>query len=279
MRRIGVHTSVAGGLHMALQRAFDLECTTMQIFSHNPRQWNVRAIADEEIIKFKSLRKKLGIDPVFIHTSYLINLCSANNEVKEKSFQLLKSELDIADQLGAEYIILHTGTSHGDAETALRDAAMGIKQLSADHKWHSRILLENTAGERGDLTSKISDLDLLITETSSDIIGGICLDTCHAYAAGYDLRDAAGLESLISEIEAAMGIDMLKLIHLNDSKKAVGSGVDRHEHIGEGEIGLTGLGNIVKHPKLMNAAIVLETPKTTEEDDIKNLKRVRSFSS
>ncbi|MCE5312394.1 MAG: TIM barrel protein, partial [Nitrospiraceae bacterium] len=171
-RRIGVHTSVAGGLHMALQRAADLDCTTMQIFSHNPRQWDVKPLSDETVHEFKSLRKKLGIDPVFIHTSYLINLCSSNNEVKEKSFRLLKRELDIADQLGAEYIVLHTGTAHSDAAEALRSAAKGIKELSVKHKWSAKILLENTAGERGDLTSKITDLNLLITEINSDLIGG-----------------------------------------------------------------------------------------------------------
>ncbi|MBN2653870.1 MAG: deoxyribonuclease IV [Nitrospirae bacterium] len=262
---------------MALQRAADLGCTTMQIFSHNPRQWDVKPLTADAVQQFRSARKELGIDPVFIHTSYLINLCSANNEVKEKSFRLLRNELDIADQLGAEYIVLHTGTAHTDATEALRDAARGISRLAAEQRWDAKILLENTAGERGDLTSKISDLNLLINETGSDLIGGICLDTCHAYAAGYDLRHSKGLESLISEIESNMGIDMLKLIHLNDSKKSVGSGVDRHEHLGEGEIGISGLGNVVRHPKLTNAAIVLETPKATEEDDIKNLKKVRSL--
>lgn len=276
-RRIGVHTSVAGGLHMALQRAADLGCTTMQIFSHNPRQWDIKPLSDEAVQQFRSARKKLSIDPVFIHTSYLINLCSANKEVKEKSFRLLRSELDIADQLGAEHIVLHTGTAHTDTAEALRDAAKGIRGLAAEHKWNATILLENTAGERGDLTSKIADLNLLITEINSDIIGGVCLDTCHAYAAGYDLRDTKGLESLISEIDSTMGMNMLKLIHLNDSKKSVGSGVDRHEHLGDGAIGLAGLANVVTHPKLINVPLVLETPKATEKDDIRNLKKVRSL--
>jgi len=236
-RRLGVHTSIAGGVQHSIERVHRLGCSTMQIFSHNPRQWSVREIPDEDVSQFKKLRSLHSLYPVFVHTSYLINLCAVNQDIFEKSLQLLIREMELADVLCADYVILHTGSASQERENSARRKA--IKALRATiglHTWNSKLLLENTAGERGDISSRIKDIAEIIEGAGSDVIGGVCLDTCHAFAAGYDVSTEEGVSELTREIQYYLGTHAVKLIHLNDSKKGHGSKVDRHEHIGEGYI-------------------------------------------
>lgn len=277
-RRLGVHTSIAGGIHLSLERAKTLGCNTIQIFSHNPRQWFVSEIPEHATAKFRELRKAYDINPVYIHTSYLINLAASNNDILDKSVRLLIQELDIADKLGVEYVVLHTGSASQDTEdNARKRATEALKNVAQEKAWKTKLLLENTAGERGDISSHIKDLAEILHETGEPLIGGICIDTCHAHAAGYDLSDREGLQKLVCEIETLIGFNKLKLIHLNDSKKGYNSRVDRHEHIGHGSIGGEGLKRFANHPALKNIPLILETPKKSDEDDIKNLKTVNSF--
>jgi deoxyribonuclease-4 len=277
-RRLGVHTSIAGGVSRSVGRAEGLGCSTMQIFSHNPRQWSVRDISEGEVSAFKELRKLYDIAPAFVHASYLINLCAPDRDIFEKSLRLLVLEMDLADLLGAEYVILHTGSaSHETERNARKKAIRGLKRATGQGRWVSRLLLENTAGERGDISSRVSDLSEIIAGTASPVIGGICLDTCHAFASGYDLSTERGLSEFIMEIERCVGSDAVKLIHLNDSRRGCGSKVDRHEHIGKGLIGQEGLRRLVNHPAFGSVPLVLETPKKNEMDDPSNLKIVRSF--
>jgi deoxyribonuclease-4 len=277
-RRIGVHTSIAGGLQLSCDRAGELGCNTMQIFSHNPRQWAVQDIPDTAAEAFKRARTALDIQPLFVHTSYLINLAAGDRTVLNRSIDLLIRELDLADVIGADYLVIHTGSASGeDAADARLRAVNVLRNISSKHKWQTKLLLENTAGERGDITSRIDDLAEIIDQTASPLIAGITLDTCHAFAAGYDIRDHDGLSQLISEIARCIGLEKVKLIHLNDAKKGLNSRVDRHWHLGQGEIGADGLHEFVNHPSLKQVPLILETPKKSEEDDPRNLAVVRSF--
>jgi deoxyribonuclease-4 len=273
--RVGVHTSIAGGVSRSIERAAQLGCNTIQIFSHSPRQWKQTRIPSAEVKHFADLRKKYDISPVFVHASYLINLASLSSDVVKKSVDLLSYEMENADLIGAEYVVLHTGSASGeDGKRAREKAAHALLTSLNIKQGKASIILENTAGQRGDITSSIHALADIIDLCSSDRIAGICIDTCHAFAYGYDITSREGLNKLINEIKKYIGIDKLKLIHLNDSKKPLGSGVDRHEHIGRGSIGIDGFRNILSDRRITNIPIILETPKDDENDDRKNLKTV-----
>lgn len=276
MNRLGVHTSIAGGIPLSLERAKELGCTTVQIFSHNPRTWLVQPINKESVLAFRSLKREYGIFPVFIHSSYLINLASANNEVREKSVQMLIEEMDLADSLDAEYVVLHTGSASNDPENVGRERARAALKAVSKKKWAARLLLENTAGERGDISSRMEHLAEIMDGLRS-LIAGVCIDTCHSFQAGYDLSKKEGVARIAADIERFIGQDHVKLIHLNDSKKEFDSGVDRHEHIGIGRIGKEGLKRFINHPAFKDIPLILETPKKSEDDDPRNLKVVRGM--
>ncbi len=276
MRRYGVHTSIAGGLPLSLERANSLGCNTLQIFSHNPRGWAVREIPEEDVSAFKARRLQLNISPVFIHASYLINLASKDVLLRKKSAELLVTEMNRADIIGAEYVVLHTGSAAGDDEGAARKRAIDVLgQVFRSGTWKAGLLIENTAGERGDISSRIEDLAEIMTGVRGGPLRGICFDTCHAYAAGYDVGDEGRIKTLSEEVERHLGPDKIKLIHLNDSKGALGSHLDRHEHIGLGKIGLKGLGSFINCGQLKHVPVILETPKKSGADDPMNLKKVK----
>lgn len=278
LRRIGVHTSISGGVHLAVERAHELGCTTMQIFSHNPRQWFAGTIQEAHARQFRELRERYDVHPVFVHTSYLINLAAMNPDVLEKSVALLIQEMELADALGAEYVVLHTGSASQDTADNARLRAVGaLRQVTRVKQWQAKLLLENTAGERGDISSRIADIAGMIDAVDSPLIGGICLDSCHAFAAGYDLGSGQSLDAMAEDVVRLLGADAVKLIHLNDAKKGLNSGVDRHEHIGEGSIGSGALSRLVNHPVFSAVPLVLETPKKTEDDDPRNLALVRKM--
>jgi deoxyribonuclease-4 len=238
----------------------------------------VSNIPSETAAAFRKYREIHDIGPVFVHTSYLINLAAGDAGILEKSIQLMKRELDHADVLGAEYVVVHTGSlSEGSGEKGRRRAVAALRKISDEGEWKTRLLLENTAGERGDITSRIADLAEIINATKTLLIAGITLDTCHAFAAGYDIKNDAGLSLLVKEMQNHLGPGMVKLVHLNDAKKGLNSHVDRHWHIGEGQIGLEGLQKFVNHLAFKDVPLVLETPKKTEEDDPRNLNIVRSL--
>lgn len=276
--RLGVHTSISGGISKSVERAALLGCGTMQIFSHSPRQWRQSVIPDDEVRRFRSLRKKHNIAPVYIHASYLINLASLSEATLAKSVELLSYELDNADTLGAEYLVLHTGSAGTDAPSRARKRAVrAIRKAVRSKRFCVSILLENTAGERGDITSSMRTLADLSVACEDSNVGGICIDTCHAFASGYDLTSRDGVNQMISEVDSFVGIEKLRLLHLNDSRKPLASGVDRHEHIGRGYIGAKGFRNILADRRLKGIPMILETPKEREYDDEKNLRKVISM--
>ncbi|MBI5675191.1 MAG: deoxyribonuclease IV [Nitrospirae bacterium] len=278
MRRLGVHVSIAGGSYLSFERAKELGCTSMQIFSHNPRGWFSSKISHDEAEKFRQYSKTSGIEPVFIHASYLINLSSPDNKTRERSIELLAYELHTADLLGIDYVVLHPGKAVGqDKKTAIKKASEALSFTARLGKYKSGILLENTAGQRGDISASIQDIAEIAGAAPAGLTGlirGICFDTCHAYAAGYDIVNAEGLSKLKDETVKYLSPLKIKLIHLNDAKKGFSSGVDRHEHIGEGSIGIEGFKKILSFPFFRDIPLILETPKLSEEDDKGNLKKV-----
>jgi deoxyribonuclease-4 len=278
VRRIGVHTSIAGGLHYSLERAKELGCNTLQIFSHNPRGWAIKSISEEEVIKFKSLRSHLNMAPLYIHASYLINIASRNRDLRRRSIYLLAIEMDRADAIGAEYVILHPGSASGDDEGVARKRAVdALKEVAMMSRWKAGLLIENTAGEKGDISSRMVDLSDLLNAMKGSLVAGVCIDTCHAFAAGYDLGSEEGMREISEETEKYIGPDKVKLVHLNDSKGDLRSGVDRHEHIGRGKIGEQGLRQFLNHVHFRRIPLILETPKKRETDDYENLKKVRQM--
>jgi len=278
MRRLGVHTSIAGGLSLSLERAHALGCNTMQIFSHNPRGWTIKEIPEEESARFKTLRQRLDISPVYIHTSYLINMASKDSILRRKSIAMLREEMNRADALGADFVILHTGSASGDDDCLSRQRAIAaVNEVAQTGTWQAGLLIENTAGERGDISSKIPDLSEILNGVYGSLISGICFDTCHAFSAGYDMRDDEGIQKIVREIETHITMQKVKLIHLNDSKGERGSGIDRHEHIGLGKIGVAGLQQLIHSRPFCTVPVILETPKKQESDDPRNLRTVRKM--
>lgn len=263
---------------MSLERARGLGCNTIQIFSHNPRAWTVKRKDNDEIQAFIVARKKFGIAPVYVHASYLINLASGSPSLAEKSVNMVLQELDIADSIGAEYVVLHTGSASGeDAGIARKRAISCLSDIARKGEWQAGLLLENTAGERGDITSRIEDIAGIMGQVPCGLISGICIDTCHAFSAGYNIGIEDGIQLLSSDIIKYIGKDKIKLLHLNDAKGALGAGLDRHEHIGKGKIGIRGFRKLLEHRVFSDVPIVLETPKKSPDDDMSNLKTVRKL--
>jgi len=278
MRRLGVHTSIAGGLHLSLERAHALGCNTVQIFSHTPRGWEVKQILKEETNKFQRLRGKFNISPVYIHTSYLINMASWDRHLRKKSIDLLAIEMKRADILGADFVILHTGSASGrDSGLSRKRAIEALREVSQRGTWRARLLIENTAGERGDIAPDIVSLSEILKGSADTFISGVCIDTCHAFAAGYHIGEHKGIQRFSRDIKKYIGLRNVKLIHLNDSKGDVGSGIDRHEHIGLGKIGKSGLKTFIQYSSFKDIPLILETPKKRESDDMKNLRIVRKM--
>jgi deoxyribonuclease-4 len=186
--------------------------------------------------------------------------------------------MDRADAIGAEYVILHPGSASGDGEGVARKRAIdALKEVAVMRRWKAGLLIENTAGERGDISSKMVNLSDLLNAMKGSLIAGVCIDTCHAFAAGYDIGSEEGIQHISEEIEKYIGLDKVKLVHLNDSKGDLGSGVDRHEHIGRGKIGARGLKQFLNQMHFRRIPLILETPKKGETDDYENLKKVRQM--
>jgi deoxyribonuclease-4 len=277
--RLGVHVSIAGKLSQAVERAQELGCNTMQIFSRSPRGWDAKPFDPEELARFREMRKKAEITPLAVHGSYLINLASAVPALYNRSMKAFIEELGRCDQLGAEYLVAHVGSCTGsEEEEGVRRVAKALKTILQRARFRTMILLENTARERGDIGYRIEQIGQLLDRLERHPQVGVCLDTCHLFAAGYDISKAAGVNRVADEIEKYIGLERLRFIHANDSKKGLDCRVDRHQHIGMGGIGLEGIRAFVNHPAFRDVPMVLETPKDTPRDDPKNLEIMRGLS-
>jgi deoxyribonuclease-4 len=276
--KIGLHAPIAGGLQNALVKARQLNCDTVQIFSRNPRGWQARPLSVEEVETFKQVRSETGITPVVIHANYLINLAAADEVIREKSIASFREEVERGITLGADYLVVHPGSAKGACEVdgvrtcagSLRAACDGL-DLSA-----FRVLLENTAGQGACIGHRFEHLRDIIA-ACPDLNLGVCFDTAHAFTAGYDIRDEDGLAATFDALERNVGTENIRAVHFNDSKADYNSRVDRHWHIGLGHIGSSALARVAAHPKLQQAAFILETPQDEHGDDARNLAALRSF--
>jgi deoxyribonuclease IV len=277
--KLGLHVSTAGHIYEAVNRAAALGCNTMQIFSRDPLQWRKSHLTKEDTDEFLKLRAQHKITPVFAHVSYLINLASPYNILYRSSVKAYIEDIKEAQNLGIEYIVTHMG-SHKESgeEKGLKRITAAINRILDKTKDHSVvILLENTAGSGSWLGYTFEHQRRVIDKVENKARVGICFDTCHGFAAGYDLSTSDGYKKTISQLDDIVGIDKLKLIHLNDSKDKLSSHRDRHEHIGKGEIGLEGFRRLVNDPRLADVSFILETPKDAEGDELKNLEAVRKL--
>ncbi|MEG1502170.1 MAG: deoxyribonuclease IV [Synergistaceae bacterium] len=274
---IGTHTSVAGGLDLAFERAEHLGCTSMQIFTRNPRQWNSPPLLDSEIEKFRFNKSKSTIKKIVSHTSYLINL-SGSESIREKSEKMLLEEIIRCHKLGISDIVLHPGF----AGTFLKPQALEMISKSLlnvfnySQKNDVRILLETMAGQGSVLGGSISDLYNIIKMTGNSQQLGLCIDTCHIFASGYDIKDKNSYNKYIEIIDRGIGTGKIGCLHINDSKFILGSKKDRHANIGDGQININLFKYFLQDERFNTIPAILETPKENN-GDIKNLKIIMSL--
>ena len=277
--RLGFHVSIAGGFARVPERARYLGCETLQVFSRSPRAWRAQPIQESEAEAFRQPLSAARITPVVVHTPYLLNLGSADRSLGKRSTDVLAEELRRAAQLGAQYVVTHLGGSPEPPARVLRRIARRLDTALRLSPPDVLLLLENSAGAGSLVGAPFSDLAEIVAHSRFPARLGLCLDTAHALAAGYEVRTREGLAQTLAQLDAALGLHRLRLLHGNDSKSDLGSHVDRHWHIGRGAIGLAGFRNILSHPKLQPLPLIMETPRRTIADDRRNMrvmKRLRS---
>lgn len=276
--KIGFHAPIKGGVHNALIVAKDTGCETVQLFSRNPRGWMAKPLTLEDVLLFRNTRKQTKISPVLIHCNYLVNLAAIDDVMLQKSRASFREEVERALLLGVDYLVVHPGSSRGACETdGIKLCAESLKIACKGLKFGSlRILLENTAGQGDCIGHRFEHLESIM-RACPKLPLAVCLDTAHAFTAGYDIREADGLEALLQRVQKTIGVKNVCAIHFNDSRAAYNSRVDRHWHIGEGHIGMEALRRVAQHPKLKHAAFILETPYDDPRADVENLNKLRAF--
>ncbi len=276
--RIGVHVSIAGKIYESVDRARALGCDTMQIFSRNPRGWAASRLELSDAEEFRRRREAQDIFPIAVHIPYLINLATPDDRLYRKSIEAYRADIERADLLGADYFITHLGSHTGSGQkNGLQRFSGALNEIIGTVRPKVTILLETTAGAGSWLGSTFEQIRDLMEGLKDRRRVGVCLDTAHIFEAGYDIRTKEGLEAALAAFDRILGMGLIKVVHFNDSRTALSSHADRHEHIGKGEIGLAALGRVIRHPKLQDAAFILETPKKTERDDAMNLKTARKL--
>lgn len=267
--------SVAGGLHLAFERISRVNGQALQIFTRNQRQWQSEPVSLSERELFMQERKKWGDGPIASHNSYLINLASHKKEIRDKSRQAMAAEIERAAALEIPYIVMHPGSHGGDGpevglERFVRNLDASIELVGECDD--VMILIENTAGQGTGLGASFSEIRYILSNSLFGKRLGVCLDTCHLFAAGYDFRSPECYRKTFDSIDHEIGIDRIRFFHINDSKKELGSRVDRHEHIGKGHIGLDGFRNLLNDDRFRNHPMTLETPKGADlAEDRENL--------
>ncbi|MDP3730233.1 MAG: deoxyribonuclease IV [Candidatus Omnitrophota bacterium] len=277
-RRIGVHVSIAGKIWESLERAKALDCNAMQIFSRNPRLWQASEFDQSDIEHFKRLKVDYDIAPVAVHIPYIINLASPVAGLYKKSIVAYIEDMARADTLGVEYFVTHLGSHVGSGEDkGIKRFSDALNQIINKAKPKTMILLENTAGSGSWIGYKFEHIKRMIDELDQPENVGVCLDTAHTFEAGYDIKSKGGLDKTLKKFDKLVGLEKIKVVHFNDSLSELGSHVDRHQHIGKGNIGLAAMKRIINHPGLKDAAFIMETPKESDKDDKRNLATVRKL--
>jgi len=282
-RRIGIHTSIAGGVQNAAERAYRLGCSAFQIFSSSPRQWAATELSCPDCDELIRLREKYDLQPMAIHVNYLVNLAASNELFLEKSMIAFRGEVERALMLRAEYLVLHPGSFRGhDREQGLLRVAAAIAASTQGLDLATsnlRLLIENTAGAEFSLGSSFEQVAEVLDRLRGIIPVGACIDTCHTHVAGYDLVSDAGYQQTIAALDATIGLANVRVWHCNDAKGARGSKLDRHEHIGQGQLGLVTFRRLLNDPRLAHAAFIAETPIDRPGDDGRNVEALKRLVS
>ncbi|MEJ2009764.1 MAG: deoxyribonuclease IV [Acidobacteriota bacterium] len=279
--RVGVHTSIAGALENAARRASEIGCDTFQMFSANPRGWRTLDPTPRDCERFRAEREVRELSPLVIHDNYLINLASADPEIHGKSVAAFRREIQRALALGADYLVAHPGSSKGSSVSeAIRTCIESLKEAADGISLDGlTILIENTAGQGSAIGRSLEEVAEMIAGAGRELPVGACIDTAHLFAAGYSVHTPAGLPKTVKQLEETVGLRKVRIIHANDSKAAFNSHVDRHEHIGKGQIGAEAFGRIVRHPKLRDIPFICETPVDEPDDDKRNLEMMRKLAA
>jgi len=278
--KLGSHLSIAGGMDRALRRAGEYGFATVAVFLRSQVQWYVPPLQEEAVRTFRRERRRLGIGPVVAHGSYLVNL-AGRAALRRKSIAAMKADLARCGRLGIEYLVLHPG-SRADADYGIDRIAEALNEIVATcpHR-RPKVLLETTAGAGNILGARFEELAAILDRLDRPRRFGVCLDTCHIFAAGYDIRTPGAYRKTMTEFDRVIGLERLLAVHVNDSKGELGSRRDRHEHIGRGRIGRRGIANFVNDPRLARVPLILETPKGTDQSgrdwDLVNAEVIRSL--
>lgn len=281
MLRLGAHESVAGGLYRAYERGQQVGCDALQVWVKNGRQWNAPPLERDEIQRFQDARRETGIRPVAAHAAYIINLASPKPALRQRSIAGLRLEVERCEALEVPYLVLHPGAHTGSGEAAgLQAIVTSLQHVIAETPgYRVRILLETMAGAGTKLGGSFGQIAYMLEEVDDPARVGVCFDTCHVFAAGYELRTPTGYAETMTAFDDTVGLENLKVLHLNDSKHPLGSRKDRHAHIGEGKLGLDGFRNILTDPRLDGLPGILETPKSDDlHEDVENLRRLRALT-
>ena len=278
-RRIGIHTSTAGGVELAAERAYRLGCNAFQIFSSSPRQWRPYELARPQCDEMGRLRERYGLSPLVIHANYLVNLAGGNPEFHAKSIAAFRGEVERALALGAEFLVLHPGSYRGSSrEEGLQRVALAIEQAvdGLDLKsGNLRVLIENTAGSEFSLGGNFEQVAELLYLLGGFVPSGVCIDTCHTHVAGYDIVSEEGFADTLDQLDRTIGVKNVYAWHCNDAKAERGSKLDRHQHIGKGSIGLKPFRRLLNDPRLAHAAFIAETPIDEPLDDLANVNALK----
>ena len=278
-KRIGVHLGTAGGASNAVERAREIGANTFQIFSSSPRMWRAPKVDPKQAERMRELRAKLDVGPLVIHTSYLVNVCSQSSEIREKSVAAFRGEIERALAWGADYLVLHPGSWKGlTRDEGLKLAADSIERAIDGQPWQGtgfHILIENTAGAEFSLGGSFEQVAELVERLKSHAPVAVCLDTCHTHVAGYDMVSTEGYEATMKQAGATVGFDAVRVWHCNDAKAERGSKLDRHEHIGEGTMGLEPFRRLLNDSRFDHCAFIAETPVDEEGDEERNVRALK----
>jgi len=279
MPRLGAHMSVAGGLEQALFRGDSIGCDTIQLFLRAPTRWSAPPLGEAQVAAFEAAREATGIHPIVVHGSYLINLASPQAGLWRRSLATLSDDLQRCQRLGIDRYVLHPGAHTGSGEAAGVDrVAEAVRGALGESEGDVRLLLENTAGQGSSLGHRLEQLAEILDGVADKRRVGICIDTAHAVAAGYQLAGSEGYASFWARVGELFGMEGLGCLHLNDSLRQEGSRIDRHTHIGEGHVGLEAFRSLVNDPALQDVPMILETPKGADMlEDIRNLALLRGL--
>jgi deoxyribonuclease-4 len=280
-KRIGVHLGTAGGVSSAVERALEIGANTLQIFSSSPRMWRGVKIDPKQAERMRVLRAKHDVGPLVIHTSYLVNVCSQTADFREKSIVAFRGEIERALMLGAEFLVLHPGSWKGlTRNEGLKLAAESIARAVDGIPWQGTdfsILIENTAGAECSLGGNFEQVAELVERLKTHAPVGVCLDTCHTHVSGYDILTPEGYADTITQADVTFGVDAVRVWHCNDAKAARGSKLDRHDHIGQGNIGVEPFRWLLNDPRFADCAFVAETPVDEPGDEERNVRVLKSL--